>query len=50
MPDADPAVDSVTKIVAGVEALTTAFRPLLKQLSHNLEPAVILSESAVFGE
>ena len=31
-------------------ALNAQFQPLLKQLSHDLEPAVILSESAVFGE
>jgi hypothetical protein len=42
--------DSVTKTVAAVEALNDAFRPLLKQLSPDLEPAVILSEAAVFGE
>ena len=50
MPDFDPPPDSVSKIVAAVEALSAAFRPLLRQLSHDLEPAVILSESAVFGE
>ena len=42
--------DSVTKTVAAVEALSAAFRPLLKQLSPELEPAVILSQSAVFGK
>jgi hypothetical protein len=46
MPDSD----SVSKIVAAVEALSAAFRPLLTQLSHDLEPAVILSEAAVYGE
>ena len=46
MADSDP----VTKTVAAVEALTAQFRPLLKQLSHDLEPAVILSEAAVSGE
>ena len=46
MPDSDP----VSKTAAAVEALTAQFRPLLKQLSPELEPAVILSESAVFGE
>ena len=50
MPDSDPTPDSVSKIVAAVEALNAQFRPLLKQLSHELEPAVILSEAAVFGE
>jgi nitronate monooxygenase len=34
----------------GPEALSAAFGPLLKQLSHDLEPALILSEAAVFGE
>jgi hypothetical protein len=42
--------DSVTSAAAAVEALSAAFKPLLTQLSHDLEPAVILSESAVFGE
>jgi hypothetical protein len=46
MADSDP----TSKTVAGVEALNAQFRPLLKQLSHDLEPAVILSEAAVFGE
>jgi len=42
--------DSAAKTVAAVEALNAQFRPLLSQLSHDLEPAVILSEAAVFGE
>ena len=42
--------ESNTKVVVAVEALTAAFRPLLSQLSQDLEPAVILSEAAVFGE
>jgi hypothetical protein len=46
MPDSD----SLARTVAIVEALNDAFRPLLKQLSNDLEPAVILSEAAVFGE
>ena len=46
MPDSE----SVTKTVAAVEVLSTAFKPLLKQLSYDLEPAVTLSEPAVFGE
>jgi hypothetical protein len=46
MPDSD----SFARTVAVVEALNDAFRPLLKQLSNDLEPAVILSEAAVFGE
>jgi hypothetical protein len=50
MADSNAAPDSVDKTVAAVEALNAQFRPLLKQLSHDLEPAVILSESAVFGE
>jgi hypothetical protein len=50
MADSDTPPDSISKTAAGVEALTTQFRPLLMQLSHDLEPAVILSEAAVFGE
>jgi hypothetical protein len=33
-----------------VEEIEAAFRPLVKQLEHGAEPAVILSESAVLGE
>jgi hypothetical protein len=50
MAESDQAPDPITRIGAGVEALNAQFRPLLKQLSHDLEPAVILSEAAVFGE
>ena len=50
MADSDKAPDPVSKIVAGAEALSAQFRPLLKHLSQDLEPAVILSEAAVFGE
>jgi hypothetical protein len=50
MSDSNTAPESVRKIVAGVETLNAAFRPLLKQLSYDLEPAVILSEAAVSGE
>jgi len=50
MADSKAGPDPASKTVAAVEALNAQFRPLLKQLSLELEPAVILSESAVFGE
>jgi hypothetical protein len=50
MSDSPPAPETNGQALAVVEGLTAAFRPLLKQLSHDLEPAVILSESAVAGE
>jgi hypothetical protein len=50
MPESDPVLDTAAAIAAALEALDNAFRPLLKQLSHDLEPAVILSESAVSYE
>jgi hypothetical protein len=33
-----------------VEEIEAAFRPLVRQLEHGAEPAMILSESAVLGE
>ena len=33
-----------------VEEIEASLRPLLKQLAHGAEPALILSESAVLGE
>jgi hypothetical protein len=44
------ASNAISDIAAGLDALEAAFRPLLKQLTTNVEPAVILSESAVLGE
>ena len=47
-PDLDPG--TIARIASGLEALDARFRPMLKQLSNDIEPAVILSESAVFGQ
>jgi hypothetical protein len=33
-----------------VEEIEASLRPLLEQLEYGAEPALILSESAVFGE
>jgi hypothetical protein len=41
---------SISDIANVLDALEAAFRPLVKQLPYDVEPAVILSESAVFGE
>jgi hypothetical protein len=43
-------VDSVERIAPSMAALEDAFRPLLAKLPFTLEPAVTLSEPAVFGE
>jgi hypothetical protein len=40
----------LSSIVASLRALDLAFRPLLGQLLHDIEPAIILSEPAVSGE
>ncbi len=42
--------DAATLLNGAGPAINAQFQPLLKQLSPDLEPAVILSESAVFGE
>jgi hypothetical protein len=42
--------DSISDIANVLDALEAAFRPLVKQLPYDIEPAVILSESALFGE
>jgi len=42
--------DSVKNIAPSMTALDEAFRPLLGKLSPDVEPAIILSESAVIGE
>jgi hypothetical protein len=42
--------DAISAVSAALDALDAAFRPLLKQLRDDVEPAVILSESAVLGE
>ena len=42
--------DATDRIAAGLEALEESFRPLLGQLTHEIEPAVILSEAAVSGQ
>jgi len=45
MPD-----EAVEGIAPSMTALEAAFRPLLKKLTHDVEPAVILSEAAVEGK
>jgi hypothetical protein len=42
--------DAVEHIAPSLTALEDAFRPLLARLAFALEPAVTLSEPAVFGE
>lgn len=42
--------EAVERIAPSLTALEEAFRPLLTKLPFTLEPAVTLSEPAVFGE
>jgi hypothetical protein len=46
----DLPADVISDNAVVLEALEAAFRPLLKQLPDDMEPAVILSESAMSGE
>jgi hypothetical protein len=46
----DIPAEAVESIAPGLQALEESFRPLLAKLSHTVEPAVILSETAVLGE
>ena len=46
----DIPADAVDRIAPSLTALEAAFRPLLKKLTHSVEPAVILSEQSVQGE
>lgn len=46
----DIPADSVAEFGPVLDALEAAFRPLLKDLPHMVEPALILSESAVLGK
>jgi hypothetical protein len=46
----DLAPETLGSVAAALGALESAFQPLLKQLPDDIEPAVILSEFAVFGE
>jgi hypothetical protein len=42
--------EALDRIAPALDALETAFRPLVSQLPHEVEPAIILSEAAVHGE
>ena len=42
--------EAVESIAPSLTALEDAFRPLLTKLPFTLEPALTLSEPAVFGE
>jgi hypothetical protein len=46
----DIPAEAVESIAPSLTALEDAFRPLLAKLPFTLEPAVTLSEPAVFGE
>jgi hypothetical protein len=41
--------DAIERISGPLDALHAAFVPLLSKLPNTIEPAVILSESALFG-
>lgn len=42
--------EAVRNIAPSLDALEQAFRPLVKRLTPDNEPAVTLSEGAVFGQ
>jgi len=42
--------EAVEAMAPALDALEAAFRPLVARLPHDVEPAVILSESAVGGD
>lgn len=42
--------EAVAAIAPSLTALNAAFQPLLRKLPHTVEPAIILSETAVIGE
>ena len=46
----DIPAEAVERIAPSLNGLEAAFRPLLKNLTHSVEPAVILSEPAVEGK
>ena len=46
----DIAEEAIARIAPALDALEAAFRPLLEQIPHTVEPAITLSESAVLGE
>ena len=46
----DIPVEALDAIAPALSALENSFRPLLARLPFTLEPAIILSEPAVFGE
>ena len=41
--------DAIARIAPALDQLHADFAPLLARLPHTIEPAVTLSESAVFG-
>jgi hypothetical protein len=42
--------EDLAKIAPPLDALETAFRPLVAAIPHEIEPSVTLSEAAVIGE
>ncbi len=42
--------EAVDKIAPLLDALEASFHPLLQKLTPDVEPAIILSEPAVFGK
>lgn len=45
IPEAD-----LDRIVPALESLEASFRPLVASIPRDVEPAIILSEPAVYGE
>jgi hypothetical protein len=46
----DIPAEDVKRISPALASLEEAFRPLLKKLNDSIEPAIILSETAVLGK
>jgi hypothetical protein len=42
--------DAIERMAPALDLLHAEFAPLLAKLAHTVEPAIIVSESAVFGK
>ena len=48
--DLDIPPEAVERIAPALDALESAFQPLLRKLTYDVEPAIALSEMAVLAE
>lgn len=42
--------EQIAKITPPLDALEAAFRPMVSQIPHEIEPSITLSEAAVEGQ